>query len=153
MKVTVIPVVIGALGTIQKGLVKGLEDFGKKKTSRDHPDNSNIEIGQNTEKSFGDLRKLTVTQTPVRNHQLLLVWKTLKRVNNYRPLSEIAQSAGAVEYTDCTSAEGYPPTHTHTQWVSWYDTKQSDGEVSVMLGLWGMRSTPSLSWLPGGCTG
>ena len=30
-----------------------------------------------------------------------------------------------------------------------YDTKQSDGKVPVMLGLWGMRSTPSLPLLPG----
>ena len=30
-----------------------------------------------------------------------------------------------------------------------YDTKQSDGEVPVMLELWGMRSTPSLPLLPG----
>ena len=30
-----------------------------------------------------------------------------------------------------------------------YDTKQSDGEVRVMLELWGMRSTPSLLSLPG----
>ena len=30
-----------------------------------------------------------------------------------------------------------------------YDTKQSDGEVPVMLQLWGMWSTPSLSLLPG----
>ena len=30
-----------------------------------------------------------------------------------------------------------------------YDTKQSDGEVPVMLGLWGMQSTPSLPLLPG----
>ena len=29
-----------------------------------------------------------------------------------------------------------------------YETKQSDGEVPVMLGLWGMRSTPSLPLLP-----
>ena len=29
-----------------------------------------------------------------------------------------------------------------------YDTKQSDGEVLVMLQLWGMRSTPSLPSLP-----
>ena len=29
------------------------------------------------------------------------------------------------------------------------DTKQSDGEVPVMLGLWGMQSTPSLPLLPG----
>ena len=30
-----------------------------------------------------------------------------------------------------------------------YDTKQSDIEVPVMLELWGMQSTPSLSLLPG----
>ena len=30
----------------------------------------------------------------------------------------------------------------------WYDTKQSDGEVSAMLELWRMRSTPSLPLLP-----
>ena len=46
----------------------------------------------------------------------------------------LAQLAGAVEYTDCTSG---------------YDTKQSDGEVPVMLELWGMRSTLSLPLLPG----
>ena len=46
---------------------------------------------------------------------------------------------------DCNSAEGYPPPNE----CPGYDTKQSDGEVSVMLELWGMRSTPSLSLLPG----
>ena len=30
-----------------------------------------------------------------------------------------------------------------------YDTKQSDGEVPVMLELWGMQSTPSLPSLLG----
>ena len=30
-----------------------------------------------------------------------------------------------------------------------YDAKQSDGEVPVMLELWGMQSTPSLPLLPG----
>ena len=50
----------------------------------------------------------------------------------------LSQSAGAVEYTDCTSAE-----------CPGYDTKQSDHEVPVMLGLWGMQSTPSLPLLPG----
>ena len=30
-----------------------------------------------------------------------------------------------------------------------YDTKQSDGEVPVMLGIWGMQSTPSLPLLLG----
>ena len=64
-KVVVIPIVTGALGTITKRFVKGLEDL----------EISIVEIGQNTEKSPGDLRRLPVTQTPVKDHQLTLVWK------------------------------------------------------------------------------
>ena len=45
-----------------------------------------------------------------------------------------AQSAGAVEYTDCFSVEGLEDPV--------YDTKQSDCEIPVILGLWGMQSTP-----------
>ena len=30
--------------------------------------------------SPGDLRRLGITQTPIENHQLILVWKTLKGV-------------------------------------------------------------------------
>ena len=41
----------------------GTEGFGNKRTSGDHPNNSIVEIGQNTEKCPGDLRKLAVTQT------------------------------------------------------------------------------------------
>ena len=54
------------------------------------------------------------------------------------------QSAGAVEYTDCTSAEGLDPPNE----CPGYDTKQSDGEVPAVLEFWGMRSTPSLPLLP-----
>ena len=32
-----------------------------------------VEIGQNTEKGTGDLRKLAVARTPVQNHQLTLL--------------------------------------------------------------------------------
>ena len=39
-------------------------------------------IGQNTEKSPGDLRRVAVTQTPVKDHQLKLMWKARKGVNN-----------------------------------------------------------------------
>ena len=46
--------------------------------NRDHPNTSIVEIGQNTKKSPGDLRRLAVTQTPVKDHQLTLVWKTRK---------------------------------------------------------------------------
>ena len=70
MKVTVIPIVIGALGTVPKELVKGLEGLD---TSGDHPNYSIVEIGQNTKKSPGNLGRLAVTQTPVENHQLTLV--------------------------------------------------------------------------------
>ena len=56
----------------------------------------------------------------------------------------IAQSAGGVEYTDCIFAEGWDPLNK----CPGYDTKQSDGEVLVMLGLWGMQSTPSLLLFP-----
>ena len=37
---------------------------------------------------------------------------------------------------------------THHNECSRYDTKQSDGEVPVMLELWGMQSTPLLPPLP-----
>ena len=38
---------------------------------------------------------------------------------------------------------------THHNECSGYATKESDGEVLVILELWGMRSTPSLPSLPG----
>ena len=39
----------------------------------------------------------------------------------------MAQSAGTAEYTDCNSDNECPG----------YDTKQSNGDASVMLELWG----------------
>ena len=57
----------------------------------------------------------------------------------------LTQSAGAVEYTDYFSAEWKDP---YTECPG-YDTNQYDGEVPVMLELWGMQSTPSLPSLPG----
>ena len=49
-----------------------------------------------------------------------------------------AQLVGAIEDTDCISAEELD------QRVSWYDTKKSDGDAAV-LEFGGMWSTPSLS--------
>ena len=46
-------------------------------TSGDHPNYYIVENGQNTEKSPGDLRKLAVTQSPIKDHQLTLMLKTL----------------------------------------------------------------------------
>ena len=58
--------------------IKGPGGLVSWQTCGDHPNDSIIENGQNTEKSPGDLRKLAVTQTPVKDHQLTLLWKTLK---------------------------------------------------------------------------
>ena len=57
----------------------------------------------------------------------------------YCPVGETAK------YTDCFSTERKTPPHGSSR----YDTKQSDGEVPVMLELWGMQSTPSLPSFPG----
>ena len=52
MKVTIMPLVIRAFGTVTKGSLKGLEDL--EVAGRDHPNYGIIENGQNTEKSHGD---------------------------------------------------------------------------------------------------
>ena len=68
MKVTIIPIVIGAFGTVTRGLLKGLED---------------VEVGVRVEtietkallRAARILRR--VLETPVKDHQLKLMWKTL----------------------------------------------------------------------------
>ena len=55
--------------------------LGYKRTSVDHPNYYITEIEQNTEERPWNLKRLAFTQTPVRNHQLTLVWKTWKGVN------------------------------------------------------------------------
>ena len=56
----------------------------------------------------------------------------------------VSQSAEAIEYTACISALREDPPNEYPE----YDTKQSDGEVPVMLGLWEMKSALSLALLP-----
>ena len=76
MKVTVLPIAVRALGTVTKELIKKREDL---EVSGDNPNYSIVEIGQNTEKSPGDLKRFAITWIPVEVHQLILVWKILKR--------------------------------------------------------------------------
>ena len=57
IKMTIVPIVIGAFGTITKGLL------GSWRTGRDYPNDSIAENGQNPETSHGDLRRIAVTQT------------------------------------------------------------------------------------------
>ena len=71
MQVTIIPIVIGAFGTVTKGLLKGLEDL--EVGGRVETNDSIVENCQNTKKIPGDLRRLAVTQTSVKNHRLTLM--------------------------------------------------------------------------------
>ena len=58
MKVTVLPIVIGAFGTVTKGLIMGIRGLRNKTASVDHPIDSIVEVGQNTKKNPGDLLSL-----------------------------------------------------------------------------------------------
>ena len=77
MKVTIVPIVIDALGTVTKSIIKGPGGIGSGRMSGDYPNESIIENGQNTEKCPGDLRRFAVTQTPVKNHLETLMLKSL----------------------------------------------------------------------------
>ena len=72
MKVTIVPIVIGALGRITKGLIKGLEDLTASGRG-DYPNDNIAKNGPNPETSPGDLRGHAVAQTPVKNYQLTLM--------------------------------------------------------------------------------
>ena len=72
------PIAIGELGTVR--IIKGPGGHGSWRTGRDYPNDSTAKNGQNTETSPGDLRRLAVTQTPVKNYQPTLMWKTLNEL-------------------------------------------------------------------------
>ena len=61
MKVALIPIGIGVPSTV----IKGTGELGNKRKGEDHRNYRIVEIGQNRKKSPGDLRRLSVTQTPV----------------------------------------------------------------------------------------
>ena len=71
MKGTFILIVIGALSSHRR-INKGTGGHGNKRAGTDLPNYCIIEIGQNTEKSPGDLWRLAVTQTPVKDHRCLI---------------------------------------------------------------------------------
>ena len=79
-------------------IIKEPRGFESWWTSGDHPNDSIIEDGQNTEKSPGDLRRLDVTQTPVKKPSANANVKNSKRVynNNIKNSKEtLATAAGS----------------------------------------------------------
>ena len=75
MKVTVISVIVGALGTVPQEPEKDVGYSSYQRKNQDHPKHITAKISYNTEKSPGDLRRFAVTQTSLEGNQLLLVWK------------------------------------------------------------------------------
>ena len=71
MKVMIVPIVIGALGTVTKVLLKGLEDLeigGQLETIQMTALLRTARILRRVLETWGDLRRLAVTQTPVKNY-------------------------------------------------------------------------------------
>ena len=58
-----IPIVVGVLGTIPKRIIKGTGKLVNKRESKNYPNYSIVNIGLNTEKSPGYLRRFTFSQT------------------------------------------------------------------------------------------
>ena len=59
---------------------KKIDGIGNQRQNRVYSDQSTVEISQNTEKSPEDMRRLDLTQTPVKDHQL----KKIVRIENQR---------------------------------------------------------------------
>ena len=108
--------------------------LGIRRMSKEHPHDSIVEISQNTEKNPGDLRKLAVTQTSVRNHRLTLVWKTPKGVTIIIIIYIFFLSRGIILWIELPWPESPANTYarhkvtldncfdlirSHQQWIPW----------------------------------
>ena len=82
MKVTVIPVVVGALGTVPKWFGKETEGIRYEGKNRDHTNHSITKIGFNTLESPGNRRKSSVTQTTVKKKSVINGGKNLQEVRD-----------------------------------------------------------------------
>ena len=74
--------------------------LGNNRTGGDHPNYNIVEIGQNTEKSPEDLRRLVITQTRLENHLQTLMSKALN--NNNDNNMELWDTNGSVNVSQTT---------------------------------------------------
>ena len=73
MKVTIVPIVIGAFGTVTKGLLNGLKDLEIRGRVETIQTTTLLRTARILRSVLGDLRKLALTQTPEKDHQLKLM--------------------------------------------------------------------------------
>ena len=74
-----------------KKLGRKIWGSGNQRKNQDHPNYRIIKIGQNTGKSPDNLRRLAVTQTPLKDYLLMLVWKNIIQkykiqINNFKKI-------------------------------------------------------------------
>ena len=80
MKVTVISIVIGALGTVTKGLIKGLEDLEIRRWTETTQMTALLRSARILRRVLETWGNLLSFKVQWQNHQQMLVRKTLKRV-------------------------------------------------------------------------
>ena len=62
--------------TVPKVLVRGNVRVENRRMDWDNPYYNIVEIDHNTQKEFGDQKKFAITQSPVKDHQIMLIRKT-----------------------------------------------------------------------------
>ena len=72
------PIVVGVLGMVHKDLEKKLKELKIRDRIKTIQTSEFLKLALNTQKNLGDLGRLTITQTLVRNHLLKLVGETHK---------------------------------------------------------------------------
>ena len=78
-----IPIVIGAFGTVTKKLIKGVVDLETREREEIIQTTALLKSARILRRVlWEELMRLSVTQTPVKDHHLKLLWKTLKGVDN-----------------------------------------------------------------------
>ena len=76
MLITMIPIVIGVLGTVLKGLERSLEEFEIREWSETFLTTALLRSTKILRRVLGALRRLAVTETTVKDHQLTIMLKT-----------------------------------------------------------------------------
>ena len=79
MKVTIIPIVSVAFGTVTTGILKRQEDFKVGEQVETIQTTTILRIARTPRRVSGDKRRLAVTHSPVKKHQLKLLRITPKK--------------------------------------------------------------------------
>ena len=121
----------------QKGCRKGTREKITCNINRPiHPKKSK-DIVENCSHDIDWLQKRLQYDATSLDNRIFENIQNTRQIHKLNHKRHVAQSVGAGEYTDCISAEGYDSPNECSGW----ETKQSDGEASVRLDIWGKQRT------------